>query len=89
MAGYNQSMKVRAKYVTEFTIKKGRIRGSRVINGDFATENQQAAINAAKPLLAAFVRSRLTNEIQHQDCIINVRVGYIETTHGLELTFKV
>lgn len=75
--------------MTEFTIKNGRIRGSRVINGEHANENQQAAIKAAKPLLAAFVRSRLTDEIQHQDCLVNVRVGYIETAHGLELTFKV
>lgn len=82
-------MRINAKYVTEFTIKNGKIRSSRVINGEKATTTQQAAIKAAKPLLAAFVRSRLTNEIQHQDCMVNVRVGYIETPHGFELTFKV
>ena len=82
-------MQVRAKYVTEFTIKNGKIRSSRVINGENATAAQQEAIKTAKPLLAAFVRSRLTNEIQHRDCTVNVRVGYVETAHGLELTFKV
>jgi hypothetical protein len=82
-------MRVSAKYVTEFTIKNGKIRSSRVINGENANVAQLAAIKAAKPLLAAFVRSRLTSEIQHQDCMVNVRVGYIETPHGLELTFKV
>lgn len=81
-------MRVSAKYVTEFTIKNGKIRGSRVINGENASEAQQAAIKAAKPLLGAFVRSRLSDEPQHQDCVINVRVGYVETARGLELTFK-
>jgi hypothetical protein len=82
-------MRVRAKYVTEFTIKNGKVRSSRVINGEVATTEQQAAIKATKPLLAAFVRSRLTDNIEHRDCTVNVRVGYIETAHGLELTFKV
>ena len=82
-------MRVNAKYVTEFTIKNGKIRSSRVINGENANTAQQAAIEAAKPLLAAFVRSRLTSEIQHRNCMVNVRVGYVETLHGLELTFKV
>ena len=82
-------MQVRAKYVTEFTIKNGKIRGSRVIGGENATLAQQAAIKAVKPLLSAFVRSRLTDEAQFQDCVVNVRVGYVETAHGLEITFKV
>jgi len=79
-------MRVNIKYVTEFTIKNGKIRSSRVINGENANLAQQAAINTAKPLLAAVVRSRLTND---QDCLINVRVGYVETSRGLELTFRV
>jgi len=79
-------MRVNIKYVTEFTIKNGKIRSSRVINGENANLAQQAAINTAKPLLAAVVRSRLTN---NQDCLINVRVGYVETSRGLELTFRV
>jgi len=82
-------MRVNTKYVTEFTIKNGKIRSSRVINGENANLAQQAAINTAKSLLAAFVRSRLTNEVHHQDCLINIRVGYVETPRGLELTFKV
>lgn len=81
-------MRVRAKYVTEFTVKNGRIRSSRVIGGENASDTQLTAIQAAKPLLAAFVRSRLTDEIPHRDCVINVRVNYVETPHGLELTFK-
>jgi len=79
-------MRVNTKYVTEFTIKNGKIRSSRVINGENANLAQQAAINTAKSLLAAFVRSRLTND---QDCVINIRVRYVETPRGLELTFKV
>jgi hypothetical protein len=82
-------MQVRAKYVTEFTVKNGQIRSSRVIGAEHATEKQVAAIEAAKPLLYKFVRSRLTKEEQHKDCLVNVRVGYIESPHGLELTFKV
>lgn len=78
-------MQVRAKYVTEFTIKNGRIRGSRVIGGENASEKQLVAIQYVKPLLTAFVRSRLTGDTQG---IINVRVNYVETTHGLEIAFK-
>lgn len=82
-------MQVRAKYVTEFTIKNGRISRSRVIGEEHATVNQKKAIVAAKPLLRAFVQSRLTDEAQFEDCVVNVRVGYVETSHGLELTFRV
>lgn len=82
-------MQVRAKYVTEFTIKGGQIRSSRVIGEEYATDDQQLAIKAAKPLLRAFVRSRLTDEIQHKDCSVSVRVSYIETVRGLDLTFKI
>lgn len=81
-------MKVNAKYVTEFTIKNGLIKSSRVIREEFATDNQKKAIQAAKPLLRQFVKSRLTDEIQFQDCTVNVRVSFVETSHGLELTFK-
>jgi len=80
---------VRAKYVTEFTIKKGKISSSRVIGEEYATPAQTAAIASAKPLLRKFVSSRLGNDIRHQDCTVSVKVGYVETNHGLQLTFKV
>jgi len=79
-------MRVNTRYVTEFTIKSGKIRSSQVINSENANLAEQAAINSAKSLVAAFVRSRLTND---QDCVINIRVRYVETARGLELTFRV
>jgi len=82
-------MRVNAKYVTEFTIKNGQIKGSRVLREEYATESQKAAIQSAKLLLRKFVKSRLTKEPQFADCTVNVRTSFVETTHGLELTFKV
>ena len=81
-------MQVRAKYVTEFTIKNGKIKTSRVIGEEHANANQKKAILASKPMLRAFVASRITNETQFQDCTVNVRVSYVETSHGLELSFR-
>lgn len=81
-------MQVRAKYVAEFTIKNGKIRSSRIIGEEHATLEQKKAIAVAKPLLNAFVKSRLTDEVQFENCIVAVRVNYIETARGLEIVFK-
>lgn len=75
--------------MTEFTIKKGKIKASRVLNAELATIEQAAAIVAARPLLRRFVKEILPDLPQVDECTINVRVGYIETARGLELTFRV
>ena len=82
-------MLVRAKYVTEFTVRKGKITASRVLFEENATTDQAAAIKAAKPLVAKFVRSRLSDEIMHDECKVNVKVSYVETIRGLEISFRV
>jgi len=82
-------MLVCAKYVTEFTIQAGKIKSSRVIGEEYATKDQKAAILAARPLVRKFVLSRLQDEIQIQDCTVNVKVSYVERAKGLEISFKV
>jgi hypothetical protein len=82
-------MLVRAKYVTEFTIRKGKVAASRVLFEENATTDQAVAIKLAKPLVAKFVRSRLSDEITHEECKVNVKVSYIETAKGLEISFRI
>lgn len=82
-------MQVRAKYVTEFTVRKGKLASSRVIGEEVASNEQKAAILAIKPMLQKFVKSRLRDNIQIDDCTVNVKVTYIETTRGLEINFRV
>ena len=82
-------MLVRAKYVTEFTVRKGRVTSSRVIGEENATTDQAAAIKAAKPLVAKFVRSRLRDDIMLDECTVNVKISYVETARGLEISFRI
>ena len=82
-------MQVRATYVTEFTVRKGKIISSRVIGQEFATADQQDAIAAIRPLLRAFVKSRLRDEIQFENCTINVRVRHSESPRNMEVIFRV
>lgn len=82
-------MQVRAKYVTEFTVRKGKIISSRVFGEEVATDDQRAAILAIKPMLRKFVMSRLRDEIQFENCTVNVKVSYVESTRGLEINFRV
>lgn len=77
---------VSVKYTTEFTIKNGKIKTSRVIGEENATDAQKTAILAAKPLLRKFLRSRLANP---EDGLVNVYTAYTETRRGLQLNFKV
>ena len=82
-------MQVRAKYVTEFTARKGKIVSSRVFGDEVATDDQRSAITATKPMLRKFVQSRLRDELQFENCTINVRTSYVESSRGLEITFRV
>lgn len=79
-------MRVSAKYITEFTIKGGRIQKSRILREEFATEPQKVAIAASKPILASFLRTRVKGT--KLDGLVSVRTSYVETDRGLEISFK-
>ena len=77
---------IKVKYSVQFTCQNGKIKTSRVIGEENATEAQNSAIATIKLLLHKFVRSKLN---ESYNGVLDVRVVYVETVRGLQLTFKI
>lgn len=79
----------KARYSNEVTIKNGRIRRSVPIGLESATEEQRVAIDLVKPVMNAWLRSKIESGQLYPDSDVQINAKYIETSNGLTVEFKV
>jgi len=85
---YNAIM-IKARYNTEVVVQNGRIRRSIPIGLKSATEEQRQAIDLIKPVMNAWLRSRIEGNADLQNSQILVKAKYLELTKGLTIEFKI
>jgi len=79
----------KARFTSEVSIKNGKIRRSTPIGLEHATHEQRVAIDRIKPMMNAWLRSRIESRTLHPDSDVLVSSKYIETSSGLTIEFKV
>lgn len=79
----------KARFSSEVFVKNGRIVRSNPIGLESASAMQVQAIGTIKPLLHAWLKSRITGNPELQNSEILVRGKYSETSNGLTVEFKV
>lgn len=78
----------KARFTSEVVIKNGRIR-STPIGLEVATPLQLQAIKAIKPILHAWLKTRVLENPDLSNSDLLVRGKYAETVNGLTVEFKV
>ncbi|MCV0439713.1 MAG: hypothetical protein K5880_13890 [Hydrogenophaga sp.] len=76
----------KARYTSEVLIQNGRIRRSTPVGLENATDEQRSAIDSIKPLMNAWLRSKLS---EHENAQVLVKAKYVETSNGLTVEFKI
>jgi len=76
----------KARYTSEVLIQNGKIRRSTPVGLENATAAQREAIVQVKPLMNAWLRSKLS---ENENSLISVRSKYVETSNGLTVEFKI
>jgi len=79
----------KARFSSEVFVKNGRIVRSNPVGLEAASAQQVRAIETIKPILHAWLRSRITGSSELANSEILVRGKYIETSNGLTVEFKV
>lgn len=85
---YNAIM-TKARYNTEVLIQNGRIRRSTPIGLENALDEQRSAIDLVKPVMNAWLRSKISGSTELLNAEILVKAKYVETAKGLTIEFKV
>ena len=79
----------KARFSSEVVIKNGRIVRSTPIGFDAASDEQMRAIETIKPVLHAWLKTRITGNSELANSEVLVRGKYVETSSGLTVEFKV
>jgi hypothetical protein len=80
---------MKTRYISEVSIQNGKIRRSLPVNLDAARDEQKTIINAVKPVMNTWLRSKISQRPELSDSEIIVRTKYSETSNGLTIEFKV
>ena len=80
---------IRARYSSEVFIQNGRIRRSVPIGLENASNEQTQAILLIKPVMHAWLRSRIEGNADLQNSQIFVKAKYVESAQGLTIEFRV
>lgn len=80
---------IKARYSSEVFIQNGRIRRSIPIGLENASDEQKRAIDLMKPVMNAWLRSKIEGNALLQNSQILVKAKYVELAHGLTIEFKV
>lgn len=78
----------KARFTSEVFIKNGRVH-SKPIGLETATPQQLQAIEAIKPILHTWLRTRIVENPDLANSDLLVRGKYAETGNGLTVEFKV
>jgi len=79
----------KARYSSEVFIQNGKIRRSAPIGLENASEQQRSAIDLIKPVMNAWLRSKIESNPEMVNSEVLVRGKYSETSNGLNIEFKV
>ena len=79
----------KARFTSEVLIQNGRIRRSAPIGLEYATPEQRDAVKTVKPVLHAWLKTRIERNPELGNSQILVRGKYVETSNGLTVEFKV
>lgn len=79
----------KAKYTSEVLIQNGKIRRSTPFGLDNARDDQRVVVNLIKPIMYAWLKSKIESNPGLENSEVLVRSKYTETTNGLTVEFKV
>ncbi len=79
----------KARFSSEVTVKNGRIIRSNPIGLETASVEQRRAIETIKPILNAWLKTKIPGNPELCNSEILVRGKYLETSNGLTVEFKV
>jgi hypothetical protein len=77
------------KYLVEVILKNNKVIRSRALGFEHATEAQQRAYVAIKPILNTWIRGRLSQFEDFKDASVLVRCKHTESSNSLNIDFKV
>ena len=79
----------KARFSSEVIVKNGRIVRSTPVGFDAASDEQKQAIETIKPVLHAWLKTRIASNPELANSGVLVRGKYVETSNGLTVEFKV
>lgn len=79
---------VKVRFTSEVSVKNSRVY-SEPVGLENATAEQAAAIRAIKPVLHAWLKTRIQENPDLANADLLIRGKYVETSHGLTVEFKV
>lgn len=80
---------MRLRYTNKLIVQNGRIRRSTPIGLENASVEQRETMDLIKPMMHAWLRSKMSANLQLENADVLVNAKYIETSNGLTVEFKI